>query len=305
MTALRGGSETIEKASGNMWLQLAQFASSLNAERDDYQFDPEQYEPYPIEMSYWQWLWYSLYGWPSFLYFAFTIWMVIYCLKNDPDRYLWIWVMLIFSAFGAPVIYFFVRWLPSSNLQLPSFTKRWTKRRELRQLETASLQIGNAHQFIQYGDALRAAGKHTQASEAYLKALAKEPENLSALWGAGVTEFRLEKYKEAREHLEKILAVDESYKFGDVSLLYGKTLSTLDLKDVAREHLEKHVRKWRQPEAMYLLATLQLAANQPDKARDSLQNLIIDLDSSPRAIARKHLFWKSRARRLLRKTSNA
>ena len=31
---------------------------------------------------------------------SFTVWMLIYCLKNDPDRYLWMWVILFFPSLG-------------------------------------------------------------------------------------------------------------------------------------------------------------------------------------------------------------
>ena len=51
----------------------------------------------------------------SLLVSAFTIWMLIECLRKDPDRYLWMWLILIMPGIG-PVIYFFVRWLPGRQL---------------------------------------------------------------------------------------------------------------------------------------------------------------------------------------------
>lgn len=38
---------------------------------------------------------------------AFMLWMVISCLRKDPDRYLWIWI-IVFVPFG-PAVYFFLR----------------------------------------------------------------------------------------------------------------------------------------------------------------------------------------------------
>lgn len=259
-------------------------------------------EEFAYELSYWQWFWWMSSGWMGTFYFVFLIWMLIYCLKNDPERYLWMWVIVVLWPLG-PFIYFIARWLPSSQVRMPAFTHRWTKQREIRQLETAAIQIGNSHQHAQYGDALKSIGKQEEALAAYEKALAKEPTSLPALWGAATMEFKLEKYDSAKVHLEQVLAIEEGYKFGDVSLLYGKTLRELELKEEARLHLEKHTKKWRQPEAMYVLANLYVENDQPDQAKVALQNLIIDLDSSPKAIARKHVFWKSRAKRLLRKIS--
>jgi hypothetical protein len=146
---------------------------------------------------------------------------------------------------------------------------------------------------------LREAGRNGRALDAYRRALAKEPHNLAALWGAANLEFSDGATAAAKEKLATILERDPAYKFGDVSLLYAKTLRALSQSDEARAHLEQHVRKWRQPEALYLLGTICVEQNDPQQARQYLQGLIIDLDSSPRAIARKHVFWRSRAKRLL------
>lgn len=236
----------------------------------------------------------------AIIYAGLVVAMVIYCVRNDPDRYLWIWIILLLHPFGV-FIYLFARWLPSAEIVLPAWTRRWTSGRKLRQLETAALQIGNAHQHIQYGDALRVLGKHELALDAYRQGLTKDSSNLAALWGAALMEFQLKQFDSARSRLEQVLAVEPSYKFGDVSLLYGKTLIELGDNGSALEHLQGHVRKWRQPEAMYLLASLLHAEQQYGPARDVLRNLIIDIDSSPRAIARKHLVWKGKAQKLLRK----
>ena len=99
----------------------------------------------------------------------------------------------------------------------------------------------------------------------------------------------------------RVLDQDAQYKFGDVSLAHGRALVELDELDAARTHLQQHVRRWRHPEAMYLLA--RLCANQGDTtaAREHLSGLIQDINGSPAAIGRKFGRWKSRARQLLRK----
>lgn len=287
-----------------MWLQLAQMSISTVNLQNAVNLENSasiEYSPVdPVEVSYWHWLWFASSGWFSLLYFALLIWMVIYCVKHDPERYIWLWIIFLTQPFG-PFIYFIVRWLPSSNTKLPAFTHRWTKGREIRQLETAALQIGNAHQHVQYGEALKNVGKKEEALKAYRSALLKEPDNLAALWGAASMEFQLDEFDSAKEKLEKILNIEYGYKFGDVSLLYGKTLGAMQHKEQALAHFEKHIRKWRQPEAMFLLANLYLSFQRPDQAREALQSLVIDIDSSPKAIARKHLFWKSRAKKLLHK----
>jgi len=255
---------------------------------------------YPHVLSPWTNLWYWLSGWQSWIYFAFLAWMVIYCIRNDPERYIWLWIMLLFQPFGA-IIYFFARWVPSSQMQAPSCLHRWTKRNMIHRLEVAAAQIGNPHQYVQLGDALREVARSQAAAGAYASALKKEPDNLAALWGAANIDFQKADFGAARGKLEKVIQVDPSYKFGDVSLLYGKTLYHLNETASAREHLTSHIKKWRQPEGLFLLAKVCAEQHDYGEARQQLQALIIDVDSSPKAIARKFLFWKSRAKRLLRR----
>ncbi|MGH7199863.1 MAG: hypothetical protein ACREJB_04620, partial [Planctomycetaceae bacterium] len=69
----------------------------------------------------------------------------------------------------------------------------------------------------------------------------------------------------------------------------------------AEEHLTGHIRRWRHPEALYLLAELQNQRGDSDAARQTLHALLLDLEGSPRALARRHSRWKSKARKLLRK----
>lgn len=266
------------------------------------QADPDAVPPVDDSIG-WEWMLIPLsgtFGILYLLYLVFLIWMVVFCVRRDPERYLWLLMIFLLQPIGV-FIYFVARWLPNRDVELPNIAQRWTRRRELRRLETAALQIGNAHQYVQYGDALRSLKRASEALTAYQNALKKEPDNLAALWGAAVVEHELQQYDAALEHLQKVLDVDAGYKFGDVSLLFGKTLGALGREEEALDHFEKHTRKWRQPQAMFLLAKLYHSAGKPQQAQSTLQSLILDIDSSPRAIARKHQFWKGRARRFMKK----
>src|SRR5580692_1705568 len=63
---------------------------------------------------------------------AFMLWMLVHCIRHDPDRGMWIWIILIMGpAFqlGA-ILYFFIRYLPSRETKVPALLKRWTRGRE-------------------------------------------------------------------------------------------------------------------------------------------------------------------------------
>ncbi|MBX3440204.1 MAG: tetratricopeptide repeat protein, partial [Planctomycetaceae bacterium] len=196
-------------------------------------------------------LWRTISAWGATLYLPFMIWMLVSCLRNDPERGVWLWIILIFHPVGA-VIYFLARWLPGAHIEAPSFIKRFSGGRNIHRLEIAARQIGNPHQFIEWGDALGEAGRWDKALDAYLQALAKDASNPQALWGAGCCQFRAGEFGAAYESLKRLLDIDPAYKFGDVSLMYGKTLHALRRSDEARAHLESHIRRWRHPEALYL-----------------------------------------------------
>jgi hypothetical protein len=233
-------------------------------------------------------------------YFVFFIWMLIHCYRTEPDRFFWIWILIIAQPIG-PIAYFLLRYLPSKEFPAPAFVRRWTRGRELVRLETAAEQIGNPHQFVLWGDALRELGHLDKAKEAYERALKKDPQQIQALWGAAQVALSQKRYADARLLTRRVLDKDPQYKFGDVSLAHARALNELGELDAARTHLEQHIRRWRHPEAMYLLA--KLCANQGDTiaARQHLLGLIQDINGSPAAIARKFGRWKSLARQLLRK----
>jgi hypothetical protein len=244
--------------------------------------------------------WDVLWGWGGVAYLAFVVWMVLWCVRHDPERGVWLWIILLFHPIGA-AIYFLARWLPGANLAAPRALQRLTRARDLNRLEIAARQIGNAHQFIELGDALRETGQWEKAVEAYLKALKKDPDNLQAMWGAASGQFRTKQFPAANEHLARLMGLDPTYKFGDVSLLYAKSLHALGRSDDALAHLEGHIRRWRHPEALHLLSCLYADRGQTDKAREQLQALIMDIEASPAAIARKQSAWKGRAKKMLRR----
>ena len=251
----------------------------------------------PPELARWYWMMMAL-SIVSVFTTAGWVWMLWHCYKNEPDREFWFWVMIFLPP--AAVLYFIVRWLPGGNAPVPKGLKRWTRGREIEQLEIAVRQIGNPHQWIQLGDALRDVGRYGEAAEAYDKALAKEADNIQALWGAGVAKLELKQFAAAGEHLGKGLSIKPDYKFGDMSLAYAKAICEQGEIDRAAEQLSQHVNRWRHPEALYLLATLELERGNPAQARSHLEGMLMDIKGSPKAIAKKHFRWKSRAIKLLK-----
>lgn len=232
---------------------------------------------------------------------GFWVWMLVHCIRHDPERYIWLWVLFVLNVPGA-LIYFVVRWLPGARVSGgPSVFNRWTRRRQIPRLEAAARHIGNPHQFIELGDAFRDIGKHDRAARCYQQALDKDPVNLAALWGAAQAVMSQKKFADAKAFLATLIGIDIAYKFGDVSLAYGRTLFALGEKDAAREHFAHHLRRWPNPEARVLFATLLTQSSETAAARDQLENLLLDMQASPEYYIRQNRTWIRKAKQLLKR----
>lgn len=265
---------------------------------------PEQWQELQRQVAEQQWVettavlhW--LYPVAQIVIVAFTLWMLVYCIRNDSDRQVWLWILLCFPLLGAS-IYFFARWLPSSSIAVPAFLRRWTESSKIRRLQAAADQIGNPYQHIELGDALSGVMQFDKAELSYRRAIEKEPNNLPALWGLATVQSHLSQPTEAKATLESILKIDPGYKFGDVSLSYGRTLQALHDQEAALNHWRAHIKRWRQPEALCSMAQILIERQEYPEARLLLQQMISDIDLTPRALARKVFFWKSRGIRLMR-----
>lgn len=270
----------------------------LNACLLAFQTAEPEFENVPHAPSWLLWL----YGLQSLLLIpglCLWVWMLVDCIRNEEDRNLWLWILIFFNAIGS-VLYFLFRWLPRRRRFTRTMTAWFSRGRTLGRLQAAAHQIGNPHQFVQWGEALREAGQLAQARHAFEQALAKDPQNLPALWGIAQVEQQQGNFAQAREHLQTILSIDASYKFGDVSLAYGRALTELQDETAARQHLEQHVSRWTHPEAIVRLSVLLIKQGETAAARQRLSGLLIDMQGCPRYFARQNSAWTSQAKKLLR-----
>jgi hypothetical protein len=227
------------------------------------------------------------------------VWMLIHCARFDPEKRIWLWILFLGNA-PAAFVYFLVRWLPGSNFSAGSAVlARWKRSRQIPRLEAAARNIGNCHQFVELGEAYRETRQPDRAAECFKRALAKDAQHLPALWGAAQTAIQRDDYAAARPHLEQILARDETYKFGDVSLAYCRTLMRLNETEAARARLEQHLKRWTHPEAYVLLASILIDLGENQPAREYLEATLADLSGGPAFFARQNRGWARKARKLL------
>jgi len=239
-------------------------------------------------------------GLVGLLYALVWIGMLIHCIRFEPDKTFWLWLLVV-APFPGAIVYAVVRYFPAADWRAPGWLQKFTRGRELSRLAAATETIGNAHQFVQYGDALRETGQWAEAATAYEQALRKDPAHLPALWGAAQVAAAQKRSADVCRYCQMILERDPHYRFGDASFIYAKALFESGEMTAGRTHLERHCQRWRQPEAVYLLAERCATDGDHTAARQHLQEVLRDINGSPAAIARKNGRWQSLARRLLQK----
>lgn len=230
---------------------------------------------------------------------AFWMLMIFDCVRNEPDRQTWLWILLFLNVAGA-LIYFFACWLPRSNMPVPNYFKRWTMRQELWNAEAGVRNIGKAHQYVALGNVLTEIGDLEKAATTFQQALDKEPKNIHALWGLAYIEMHHKQFTLAREHLAALVELDPDYKCGEGSLLYGKALFELPDWKSAKTHLEKDLKYWGHPEAAIMLASIQRQEGNLEQARDYLEGMLTKLRAAPIYHYRRHQQTLRKAEKMLR-----
>ena len=234
-----------------------------------------------------------------FLGFIFWIWMVIECLKNDPERFLWIWILLFFNFIGA-VIYFFVRQPLKNRISTPRFFRKWSLKNDLLEAEENARVIGNAHQYIILGELLIEMSLYERAEKAFVEALKKDPDEVRARWGKSVIDMRNKKFQLAEENLEALLEKDPNYKYGEASLSLCRSLFLQGEKTKAKKILTEHLKKWNHPEARYLLANIYIEDNSEEEALKQLNTIKNDVRTAPPFYRRKQNKWYWKANKVLK-----
>jgi hypothetical protein len=230
---------------------------------------------------------------------AFWMLMIFDCVRNEPDRQTWLWILLFLNVAGA-VVYFFACWLPRANLPIPNYFKRWTSGQQLWNAEAGVRNIGKAHQYVALGNVHCEMGAFDKAAEAYQQALDKEPKNPHALWGCALVEMRNKQFDRAKEHLQNLLEIDQDYKCGEASLCYGKALFELQDWDATKSHLEKDIKYWSHPESSVLLATILIQQGNSSEASECLETMMAKVKASPIYHYRRNKKWINKAEKMLR-----
>jgi hypothetical protein len=230
---------------------------------------------------------------------GFWLWMLIDCMQSEGPRSEWRYILFFGNVAGA-LAYFVVRWLPSHPIAMPAFMRRWTYGQKLTAAKAATVNIGNAHQYVQLGDIYWQMSNYPEALQAYTTALQKDPKHTGALWGAAQIHVHNQAWSEAKVTLEQLLKLEPEARFGEASLMYGKVLHQLQEWQLLKPHLEQDFRAWSHPESGVMLATLLSQEGKSGEAQKLLETMLARIQASPTYHQRKHQGTLRKARQLLK-----
>ncbi|MDX2214663.1 MAG: tetratricopeptide repeat protein [Oculatellaceae cyanobacterium bins.114] len=236
----------------------------------------------------------------AFVATGFWMLMIFDCVRNDPEKATWIFILIFLNIPGA-VLYFLVRRLPYLNLPVFPYFRRWSRRQDLWNAEAAVRNIGKAHQYVTLGNVLSEIKMLDKATEAYQQALDKEPKNIHALWGLAAIAMQNKQFAIAKDYLQTLINLEPDYKFGEASLSYGQTLFALEDWEAVEPHLEKDLKHWGHPETPLMLAKIQIQRGDTDAAHQLLETMIFKLKSAPKFHYRQKRHLIGEAERLLKK----
>lgn len=240
----------------------------------------------------------------TLLAFSFWVWMFYECFRNERENIRLIWALMFigFSFLGA-AIYFLVRWVPRTlSLDNPfaKFAQRSKLQDGLRCAIADVRNIGNAHQYVKLGHIHQQMGNCDHALAAYQQALVKDPDDIEALWGSSAIELKNKNLRQGSMLLQRLMTIRPDFKFGDASAAYGQVLFDMGDFNLAQQHLQRHLQQWQHPEAILLMAQIQIHQRNMPKAREVLEKMIIDVEGAPAFHYRKHRQHVAQARRLLK-----
>ena len=86
----------------------------------------------------------------------------------------------------------------------------------------------------------------------------------------------------ALEQMDVIMNLDREYKYGDVSLAFGRLLFIQGELEKAKEHLQLHLKEWSHPEAHYLMANILVTQGDQEKARKHLETILEGIKGAPK-----------------------
>lgn len=230
--------------------------------------------------------------------------LVVHALhRHRPDG--WLLLILMLPGVGTLLYVLLMGWervldlcrvasRPAPTLQ----TERTAAERELRQRRAALAVSDNLLNRLALALVCLKHGRYDEAADMFERLDAGECHNDPLiLLGLARSQFGLERYRGAKQSLDRLIAENPDFRSEAGHLLYARSLEALgEVQDALHEY-EVLTSYCRAPEALCRHALLLTSLGRPVEARALYKSLLETLRRAPRDYARAHHQWVTLAER--------
>ena len=220
----------------------------------------------------------------------FWIWMMVDCILNEPDKYMWLWILFI-GNIPAAIVYFIVRQPVAFRAVMPKFLLRLTRGNEISRAALDAYNVPNAYNYSKLGCVYSDLGDTKNAGIAFAKALEFDPKDIVSLWGSAQVDIKNKNYEEAKQKLETLLKIAPEHGYGDPALEYGRALYELQDYKAAKAQLLKYLKKWSNPEAKMMMARILADEGNTSEAGKILDEALLDIKGAPKFYFNRKRKW--------------
>ena len=227
--------------------------------------------------------------------FAFIIWMVIDCVRQQNPL---IWILVMFFFPPASLVYFVIYKLP--DLQLASWWQRKVAGgRRIRQLKAEIFHRDLPYHWSCLGDEYRRRRNWPEAARCYAEALRRDPQTEEASYGMGLVAVEEGKFDEALQRLEPLVQANPRYDYGNAQLGIARAWRGLGRMDQAAACYEKLLSHYTYSEVRFEYAELLHAMGRKEEAEQRMQRIIDEAHVQSGFARVRELKWARRARLFL------
>jgi hypothetical protein len=228
-----------------------------------------------------------------YLQSAFTIWMLVDCVRSRRDAY---WYLIAFVPFG-PLVYFLA-------VKLDDYDTRWFRRLFVRApsieaLRYALRQTPSFANRVGLAEALREKGEYQEAETLFEQALKSDKKDRVTLHGLGLCRLARDDVEGAIDVLTMLMDIDLPFRDYAAALDLVSALQQAKRSDEAIEVLEVVCRRNTALAHRVTLARLLVDLERPDEARKLLEGSIEDTRHAPSYLRRRDRAARREAAALL------
>lgn len=232
---------------------------------------------------------------------AFSLWMAFDCWKRQGESY-WIWLIL-FSGGLFALIYFITQYWDGSRVEY-GLWKRVCEVRRIRELRVRARQLNTAASYETLGDAYIGVSKYGEAEAAYNEALRRQPEIFDAKVRLGYALLEQGRVEEAWPLLARAYQEKPDYDYDRLVWNLARCQAKRHQLEDARKLYEYFLTKHSYSQAQIEYAQVLTQMGECEASRATLNELLSDMEFSPRYARARERRWARAAKKLLRSTSS-